>query len=60
VAKSRKITRGKKARIRFDRQLPYELDGGARSAVTKMWIKIHPSSITICVPDQAAGGSAEA
>jgi|ERR1700730_16714862 len=44
------VTRGKKFRIRFDRQLPCELDGGARPAVKKMRIKVHPSSIKICVP----------
>jgi diacylglycerol kinase (ATP) len=51
------VTRGKKFRIRFDRQFPYELDGGARTAVRKMRIKVHPSSIKICVPVEAAGGS---
>jgi len=44
------VTRGKKARIRFDRQLPYELDGGLRPAVKKMRIQVHPSSIKVCVP----------
>jgi diacylglycerol kinase (ATP) len=44
------ITRGKQVRIRFDRQLPCELDGGARPAVKKMQIKVHPASIRICVP----------
>jgi diacylglycerol kinase (ATP) len=44
------ITRGKKVRIRFGRRLPCELDGGARPAVKKMRIKVHPASIRICVP----------
>jgi diacylglycerol kinase (ATP) len=51
------LTRGKKFRIRFDRPLLYELDGGTRPATTKMRIKVHPSSITICVPVKAASGS---
>src|ERR1022692_5028482 len=46
------VTRGKKFRIRFDRQFPYELDGGARPAVRKLRIKVHPSSIRICVPQR--------
>jgi diacylglycerol kinase family enzyme len=54
------VTRGKKVLIRFDRQCPYELDGGARPAVAKLRIKIHPASIRICVPAEAAGGSASA
>jgi diacylglycerol kinase (ATP) len=52
------VTRGKKFRVRFDRPSLYELDGGDRPSVTKMKIKVHPSSIKICVPVQAAGGSA--
>ena len=47
------VTRGKKFRIRLDRQLPCELDGGARPAASKLRIKVHPSSITICVPANA-------
>lgn len=48
------ITRGKRFRIRFDRPFPYELDGGARPPVTKMRIKVHPASITVCVPAKTA------
>jgi len=44
------LTRGRKFRLRFERKLPYELDGGARHAVKKMRIKVRPSSVTICVP----------
>ena len=43
-------TRGKRFTIRFNRRFPYELDGGARPASKKLRIKVHPSSITICVP----------
>jgi len=52
-------TRGKKFKVRFDRKIPYELDGGARKARKQLRIKVHPGSITICVPAasaQAAGG----
>jgi diacylglycerol kinase (ATP) len=40
-------------RVRFDRQVPYELDGGARGAAGKLRIRVHPSSIEICVPAKA-------
>jgi diacylglycerol kinase (ATP) len=50
------VTSGKKFRIGFDRRLPCELDGGARSAVKKMRIKVHPASIKICVPVNAGDG----
>jgi diacylglycerol kinase family enzyme len=52
------VTRGRKFRIRFDRQFRYELDGGARPAVSKMKVKVHPASIRICVPADEAGGPA--
>jgi diacylglycerol kinase family enzyme len=45
-----KVTRGKKFRIRFDRKVLYELDGGARKASKKLRIKVHPGSVTVCVP----------
>jgi diacylglycerol kinase (ATP) len=44
------MTAGKAFRVRFDRKLPYELDGGARPAVRELRIKVHPRSVTICVP----------
>ena len=47
------ITRGAKIKIRFDRKIPYELDGGARPARRELRIKARPHSITICVPAKA-------
>lgn len=47
------ITSGKDFRIRFARELPCELDGGARPAVKELRIKAEPSSITACVPAAA-------
>ena len=44
------VTRGQKFKIQFDRKVPYELDGGAPSAVRELRIKVRPGSITICVP----------
>jgi diacylglycerol kinase (ATP) len=47
------VTRGAKIKIRFDRKVPYELDGGARPARRQMRIKARPRSITLCVPARA-------
>lgn len=52
------MTRGKKFRIRFGRQFPYELDGGARPAAKKMRINVHPSSIKVCVRAKTTDASA--
>ena len=49
------VTRGRRFRIRFDRRFPYELDGGARPAVRKLRIKVHPCSVRICVPASPRG-----
>jgi diacylglycerol kinase family enzyme len=54
------ITHGTKVKVRFDRKIPYELDGGARPACRELRIKAQPGSITICVPAQAAAVSAAA
>ena len=48
----REVTQGKKFRIRFDRKVRYELDGGARPATKKLRIKVRPASVTVCVPPQ--------
>ena len=47
------VTRGKRFRVRFDKKFPYELDGGARSAVRDLRVKVRPGSITVCVPPAA-------
>ncbi len=46
-----KVTQGSKVKIRFDRKVRYELDGGARPASKKLRVKVCPGSITMCVPD---------
>ena len=43
-------TRGRSFRVKFDRKLPYELDGGIRPAARDLHIDVHPRSVTICVP----------
>jgi YegS/Rv2252/BmrU family lipid kinase len=50
-----KVGRGKKITIRFDRKTGYELDGGARPARRKLRIKVHPHSVTVCVPPVRSG-----
>ena len=49
------MTTGTSFRIRFDQKLLYELDGGARPPAKELRIKVHPRSITICVPAQRNG-----
>jgi diacylglycerol kinase (ATP) len=51
------LTHGKDFQFTFKKRFPYEIDGSERKAVKKMHIKVHPSSITICVPTDAASAS---
>jgi YegS/Rv2252/BmrU family lipid kinase len=44
------VARGTSMKVVFDKPTSYELDGGVRKAVTTMKIKVHPGSVTICVP----------
>jgi diacylglycerol kinase (ATP) len=47
-------TRARSARIRLDRKVPYELDGGARKKVRSLEVEIEPGAVEICVPTVAA------
>ena len=45
-----KTTSGGKVRVRLGEPLIYELDGGARTATTKLKARAVPGAITVCVP----------
>jgi diacylglycerol kinase family enzyme len=47
-------TKGKKIRIKLDRKMPYQLDGGDEKPVDRLKIRIEPAAVTICVPEEAA------
>ncbi len=42
--------RGRKISVKLDRELPYELDGGARPGTKKLRVRIAPRAVTVCVP----------
>jgi YegS/Rv2252/BmrU family lipid kinase len=46
-------TKAKKIRIRLDRRIPYELDGGDQPAVRELKIRVEPAAVTVCVPEEA-------
>jgi YegS/Rv2252/BmrU family lipid kinase len=50
------VTQGRHFRIRFDQRLAFELDGGARPASKKLSIRVHPHSVTVCVPPSEGEG----
>jgi YegS/Rv2252/BmrU family lipid kinase len=45
-----RTTRARSARVRVDRKVPYELDGGDRGTVRKLRIDVLPGALTVCVP----------
>jgi YegS/Rv2252/BmrU family lipid kinase len=44
------VTKAKTVRVRLDRRVPYELDGGDRQGVKKLKAKVEPGAITVKVP----------
>jgi YegS/Rv2252/BmrU family lipid kinase len=45
------VGRASKIDVRLKRALPYELDGGARSAERRLKIRVRPAAVTVCVPE---------
>ena len=45
-----RTTRGKSVVVRFERPVPYEVDGGDRKPKVQLEVDVHPASITVCVP----------
>jgi YegS/Rv2252/BmrU family lipid kinase len=45
-------TKAKKIRIRLDRKLPYELDGGDQHPARELKIRVEPAAVTVCVPEE--------
>jgi YegS/Rv2252/BmrU family lipid kinase len=41
---------GRRVRIKLDREMPYELDGGDRPATRSLKIDVEPGAVTVCVP----------
>jgi diacylglycerol kinase (ATP) len=55
-----RLTKGRKVKVKLDRKVLYELDGGARSKVKAYRLKIEPAAITVCVPPQSRNGDGTA
>jgi diacylglycerol kinase (ATP) len=47
-----RTTKAQKIRIKLDRKMPYELDGGDAKPVDRLKIRVEPAAVTICVPDE--------
>jgi diacylglycerol kinase family enzyme len=52
-----RITQARKVRVKLDRKVPYELDGGDRTEVKSFKVDVEPGAITVCVPHEARAES---
>jgi diacylglycerol kinase (ATP) len=52
-----RMTQGRSVRVKLDRKVRYELDGGDRKKVKSFKVDVEAGAITVCVPPAAGGGS---
>ena len=45
-------TTAKKIKVKLDRKVLYEIDGGDRAAVKSFKVRVEPHAVTICVPEK--------
>jgi diacylglycerol kinase (ATP) len=48
-----RVTKGRSVRVKLDRKVRYELDGGDRSKVKSFRVDVEPGVVTVCVPRPA-------
>jgi diacylglycerol kinase (ATP) len=51
-----RVTQGRSLKVKLDRKVRYELDGGDRKKVKSFKVDIEPGAITVCVPRAVSGG----
>ena len=49
-----RTTKARKIRVKLDRKMPYELDGGDEKPVDRLKIRVEPAAITVCVPEEGS------
>jgi len=50
-----RVTQGRSVRVKLDRKVRYELDGGDRKKVKSFEVDVEPGAITVCVQRAARG-----
>jgi diacylglycerol kinase (ATP) len=48
------VTKGRSVKIKFNRKVLYEVDGGAREKKKTLRVEVEPGAVTVCVPESAA------
>jgi diacylglycerol kinase (ATP) len=49
-----RTTKGRSVKIKFNRKVLYELDGGARIKKKTLRVEVEPDAVTVCVPESGA------
>jgi diacylglycerol kinase (ATP) len=52
-----RVTQAESVRVKLDRKVRYELDGGDRKKVKSFKVEVEPDAITVCVPSAAQNGN---
>ena len=47
-----RTTTGRRIEVKFDRAIPYELDGGARRKTKRLEVSVEPEAMTLAVPGE--------
>ena len=50
-----RVTQGRSVRVKLNRKVRYELDGGDRAKVKSFKVDVEPGAITVCVPRAVRG-----
>jgi diacylglycerol kinase family enzyme len=45
-----RVTKARSIKVKLDRKVLYELDGGDRVKVSSFDVKVEPHAVTVCVP----------
>jgi diacylglycerol kinase (ATP) len=47
-------TKATKVKIKLDREMPYQLDGGDEKPVDRLKVRVEPAAVTVCVPEEGS------
>jgi diacylglycerol kinase (ATP) len=52
-----RMTKARKVKVKLNRKVLYEMDGGARTKVKAYRLKVEPGAVTVCVPQRNGDGA---
>jgi diacylglycerol kinase family enzyme len=52
-----RMTKARRVKVKLNRKVLYEMDGGARTKVKAYRLKVEPGAVTVCVPHRNGDGA---